>query len=105
MPDPILVTSAAGGVGRPLLERLASAGEQVRAFVKDDAQADVARRAGAAEVVVGDLRDGAALAAALRGAGRAYHAAPTQVIDEQPLLDPSSRRRDGATWSTSSSTL
>ena len=64
-----------------------AAGQRVRAFVKDDAQADVARRAGAAEVVVGDLRDAAALTGALKDAGRAYHAAPTQIIDEQPLLD------------------
>lgn len=88
MSDLILVTSAVGGVGRPLVERLAAAGEQVRAFVKNEDQAERARRAGAAEVVVGDLRSPADVAAALRGAGRAYHAAPTQVIDEQPLLDP-----------------
>lgn len=87
MSDLIVVTSAAGGVGRPLVERLASAGERVRAFVKNDEQAAVARRAGAAEVVVGDLRVPADLTAALVGAGRAYHAAPTQIIDEQPLLD------------------
>lgn len=87
MSDPILVTSAAGGVGRPLVEGLAAAGEHVRAFVKDEEQAGIARRAGATEVVVGDLRDHAALTDALRGAGRAYHAAPTQIIDEQPLLD------------------
>lgn len=87
MSDLVVVTSAAGGVGRPLVERLAAAGEHVRAFVKNDEQADVARRAGAAEVVVGDLRASSELAAALRGAGRAYHAAPTQIIDEQPLLD------------------
>jgi uncharacterized protein YbjT (DUF2867 family) len=87
MSDLIVVTSAAGGVGRPLVERLSAAGEHVRAFVKNDQQAGVARRAGAAEVVVGDLRDASALTDALRGAGRAYHAAPTQIIDEQPLLD------------------
>ena len=53
MSDLIVVTSAAGGVGRPLVERLSAAGEHVRAFVKNDQQAGVARRAGAAEVVVG----------------------------------------------------
>lgn len=87
MSDLVLVTSAAGGVGRPLVEGLASAGERVRAFVKNDDQARVAERAGATQVVVGDLRDAAALSGALEGAGRAYHAAPTQIIDEQPLLD------------------
>lgn len=87
MSDLILVTSAAGGVGRPLVERLSAAGERVRAFVKNDEQAAVVRAAGAAEVVVGDLRTTSDLTAALDGAGRAYHAAPTRIIDEQPLLD------------------
>lgn len=87
MSDAILITSAAGGIGRPLVGRLSGAGEHVRAFVKNQEQADVVRAAGAIEVVVGDLRDADDLRRALTGVGRAYHAAPTQVIDEQPILD------------------
>ncbi|ADG98754.1 NmrA family protein [Segniliparus rotundus DSM 44985] len=81
----ILVTSAAGGVGRPLVRSLRERGFDVRAFVKNDAQAQLARSDGAAEIVVGDLRNRADLEKALSGAKRVYHAAPTQLIDEVPV--------------------
>ncbi|UMB69605.1 SDR family oxidoreductase [Mycobacterium paraterrae] len=81
----ILVTSAAGGVGRPLVRGLHERGLDVRAFVKNDAQAQLARSDGASEIVVGDLRNRTDLEKALSGVKRTYHAAPTQLIDEVPV--------------------
>lgn len=81
----IVVTSAAGGVGRPLVRGLRGRGLDVRAFVKNDTQAQLARSDGATEVVVGDLRNRADLEKAFSGAKRVYHAAPTQLIDEVPV--------------------
>jgi uncharacterized protein YbjT (DUF2867 family) len=81
----ILVTSAAGGVGRPLVRALRAHGLDVRGFVKNDAQAALARCDGATEVVLGDLRKPGDLEAALRDTATVYHAAPTQLIDEVPV--------------------
>ncbi|WP_280331970.1 SDR family oxidoreductase [Nocardia wallacei] len=83
----VVVTSAAGGVGRPLVRNLGSSGVTVRALVKNTAQADIARQDGATEFCVGDLRDRAILADGLRGADAIYHAAPTQIIDEYPIAE------------------
>lgn len=83
----ILVTSAAGGVGRPLVRGLVANGKGVRAFVKNDDQAQRARSDGAAEVVIGDLRQPGDLEKALRGVVQIYHAAPTQLVDELPVAE------------------
>jgi len=83
----ILVTSAAGGVGRPLVRRLVADGQVVRAFVKDEDQARRSRSDGAAETVIGDLRRPGDLENALRGARQIYHAAPTQLVDELPVAE------------------
>jgi uncharacterized protein YbjT (DUF2867 family) len=83
----VLVTSAAGGVGRPLVRGLSARGATVRALVKNDAQASLARHDGATEIRVGDIRDVATLEAAIRGADGMYHAAPTQIIDEGPIAE------------------
>ncbi len=81
----ILVTSAAGGVGRPLVQQLVADGHPVRAFVKDGDQARRSRADGAIETVIGDLRRPGDLENALRGARQIYHAAPTQLVDELPV--------------------
>ncbi|MBE7190483.1 SDR family oxidoreductase, partial [Jatrophihabitans endophyticus] len=83
----VLVTSAAGGVGRPLVRGLSARGVTVRALVKNDAQASLARRDGATEIQVGDMRDGDTLDDAIRGTDGMYHAAPTQIIDEGPIAE------------------
>ena len=83
----ILVTSAAGGVGRPLVQQLVAQGCDVRAFVKNDDQARRSRADGAAEIVIGDLRRPGDLESALRGARQIYHAAPTQLVDELPVAE------------------
>ncbi|GAA2070480.1 SDR family oxidoreductase [Williamsia deligens] len=83
----VLVTSAAGGVGRPLVRALSAAGCTVRALVKNEAQASIARRDGATEFRVGDMREPTTLDNAMRGADSMYHAAPTQIIDEGPIAE------------------
>ena len=83
----ILVTSAEGGVGRPLVRQLVANGRVVRAFVKNEDQARRATADGAAETVIGDLRRPGDLEDALRGARQIYHAAPTQLIDELPVAE------------------
>lgn len=83
----ITVTSAAGGIGRLLVRRLTAQNMTVRAVVKNDSQAATTRRDGATEVVVGDLRSPDTLDRALAGADVLYHAAPTQVIDERPIIE------------------
>jgi uncharacterized protein YbjT (DUF2867 family) len=83
----ITVTSAAGGVGRLLVRQLATQNVPVRAVVKNAAQAATTRQDGAVEVVVGDLRSEETLRNALTGADVLYHAAPTQIIDERPIID------------------
>lgn len=68
-----LVTGATGHLGANLVRRLLAGGEAVRALIKpgDDSPAldglDVER-------VTGDLRDASAVAAAVRGTDRVYHA-------------------------------
>ncbi|MEW1931935.1 NmrA family NAD(P)-binding protein [Rhodococcus sp. NPDC079359] len=83
----ITVTSAAGGAGRLLVRQLATQNVPVRAVVKNAAQAATTRQDGAVEVVVGDLRSEETLRNALTGADVLYHAAPTQIIDERPIID------------------
>ncbi|UXA19574.1 SDR family oxidoreductase [Mycobacterium sp. SMC-4] len=83
----ILVTSAAGGVGRPLVRQLVATGQGVRAFVKNEDQARRSRTDGAAEIVIGDLRQPGDLENALRGVRQIYHAAPTQLVDELPVAE------------------
>jgi uncharacterized protein YbjT (DUF2867 family) len=76
MPEPILVTGAAGGAqgstGRRIAALLLEKGIPVRAFVhKLDARSDALRELGA-EVVQGDLLDRNSVSIALRGIKRAY---------------------------------
>ncbi|MEN4479917.1 NmrA family NAD(P)-binding protein [Mycolicibacterium cosmeticum] len=68
----VLVTTAGGDTGRPLVEHALGKGLRVRALVRtDDARADRLRDSGA-EVVVGDLLSLRDVRAALDGVQRAY---------------------------------
>ena len=68
----ILVTTANGDTGRPMVEHLLESGLQIRAMVrKDDARAQRLRDNGA-EVVFGDLLTFRDVRAALEGVQRAY---------------------------------
>jgi len=72
----ILVTGAAGVTGRAVIRALASRGAAARGLVSQERSREAVLAAGAAEAVVGDLRDPASVRAALRGAAAAHHICP-----------------------------
>lgn len=78
----ILVTGAGGKTGRAAISALVARGVTSRAFVRREAHADEVKRLGAADILIGDLRDGAAVEAALRGVQRVYHICPNVHPDE-----------------------
>ena len=78
----ILAVGAAGRYAGLLVPALVARGALVRGFVRDAAQGDRARRNGAAEVAIGDLRDRASLDAAMQGVDGVYYIAPVYPNDE-----------------------
>ena len=78
----VLAIGAAGKFAGLVIPELARRGLNVRGLVRESAQADEVRRHGAAEVEVGDLGDGASVAAALRGVGAVFYVAPAFLPDE-----------------------
>ncbi len=72
--EPVLVTGATGFIGAHLARRLLAQGLSLRLFVRDPARLAPVLRAGA-DIVPGDLADGASLLAALRGVGTVFHCA------------------------------
>jgi NAD(P)H dehydrogenase (quinone) len=72
----ILITGAGGKTGRAVIAALAAKGEAVRAFVRREALTDTVRRAGAREVVVGQMDDVDMLTQALNGVRAIYHISP-----------------------------
>jgi NAD(P)H dehydrogenase (quinone) len=78
----ILVTGAGGKTGRAVISALAARGVMVRAFVRREEQAAEVKRLGAVDASIGDLRDAAAVQAALRGVQKVYHVCPNGHPDE-----------------------
>jgi uncharacterized protein YbjT (DUF2867 family) len=78
----VLVTGAAGMTGLLVVRALARRGAAVRAFVRNEAQAQAARSAGAAGALIGDLREPAQLGRACEGVRAVYHICPRLVPDE-----------------------
>lgn len=78
----ILVTGADGKTGRALIRALASGAEAIRGLVHRDEQVATVKASGAREVVVGDLREKAALRQATEGARAVYHICPNVHPDE-----------------------
>lgn len=72
----ILVTGAAGKTGLAVLAALKQRGVKTRAFVRNDNQILPVRRAGATEVVVGDLLDADVWRMATTAVSRIYHIGP-----------------------------
>jgi len=78
----ILITGAAGKTGRAVIAALVARGHPVRALVHRDEQARLVESLGAQEALVGDMRDGATLRNAARGARAVYHICPNVSPDE-----------------------
>ncbi len=72
----ILVTGAGGKTGKAVIQALLAKGQAVRAFVRR------AGPIGAAEIVVGDMRDELALRQALQGVAAVYHICPNVNSEE-----------------------
>lgn len=70
----VLVTGATGFLGASLLARLLSRAPRVRVLVRSPAKAEAMANAGA-EVVVGEITDRSAIAAAVDGVGVVFHLA------------------------------
>ena len=77
----ILITGAGGKTGRTLIKSLSKA-ESVGAFVHREEHVSVVKSLGAEKVVVGDMRDGAAIHFAMQGARSVYHICPNMNPDE-----------------------
>jgi NADH dehydrogenase len=75
----VLVTGAAGLVGTHSCRRLAERGWQVRALVRNVSKAEVRLVGTGAEIVAADLRDAAAVMAAVRGADAVVHLAAIAI--------------------------
>lgn len=75
-PSPVVVTGAAGFIGRRLVTRLLEGGHRVRAFVRRDPAAGWPA-AGTLEVITGDLADAAAVERAVSGAAVVFHLGAT----------------------------
>ncbi len=72
----ILVTSANGRTGRPVVKALASCGLSVRAFIRDSSQDADLKQLGAAECATGNLEAKDTLMAAMDGCDKVVHIGP-----------------------------
>ncbi len=82
MNETILAVGASGKFAGMVIPELAKRGAMVRGLVHSPAHAPAVGAAGAKEVVVGDLRDTASIAAALRGVDHVFYIAPAALADE-----------------------
>lgn len=81
----VLMVGATGRNAGAVLPELVGRGVTVRALVRDEARAGLARRRGAAETVLGDLTDPASLRRAVDGADGVFHLGPAFAPDEAAM--------------------
>ncbi len=81
----VLAVGAAGRFAGLVVPALTSRGISVRGLVRDDKQGERARRNGAAEIAIGDLRDRPSLDAALQGVSAAFYIAPVYQKDQAEM--------------------
>src|SRR5207248_2050242 len=81
-PMTILATGAAGKFAGLVVPALVRRGGRVRGLVHKPDEEETARRNGAAEVMVADLKDRATLDVALRGVEAIFYIAPAFMPDE-----------------------
>jgi dihydroflavonol-4-reductase len=90
----ILVTGAAGFIGSRLVDRLVADGHDVVAMIRREHPIRPLRDRGAT-VITGDVRDGEAVARAVRGAEVAYHLARAKGHGESPAAEVASTNAGG----------
>ena len=78
----VLSVGAAGQFAGMVVPELAKRGVTVRGLITSREQSETARRNGAAETAIGDLRDPASLDAALKGVDRVFYIAPVFAPEE-----------------------
>ncbi len=81
----VLAFGAAGPIAGLAVPEIVRRGGQVRAFVRGDEQRAVASSRGAAEVIVGDLREPTDVAEALRGVDAVFYVAPVDLPDQAAI--------------------
>lgn len=79
----ILVSGAAGKTGQAMIAALSAQHQTVRAFVKNQAQKEQAREAGAGEAVAGDMCDRYAWQRAMQSVSAIYHIGPNMHPEEE----------------------
>lgn len=77
----ILITGAGGKTGKVLIKALSKV-ESVCAFVHREEQVSVAKSLGVEKIIVGDLRDEAAIHSAMLDVRAVYHICPNMSPDE-----------------------
>ena len=81
----VLTIGATGFHGAMVLDELLSRGVTVRALVRNEERAALARTRGAHEVAIGDLNDETSLRAAVKGVDGVFHLGPAFVPNEAQL--------------------
>lgn len=81
----ILAVGAAGPFAGLAVPALVKRGAKVRGLIRDARQGAAVRKHGAAEVVVGDLRDRSSLDAALKGVDAVFYIAPAFMPHEAEI--------------------
>jgi uncharacterized protein YbjT (DUF2867 family) len=82
----ILVIGAAGRFAGLVVPQLAQRGVSVCGFVRNPDKFDIVRKRGASEVLVGDLRDEASVASAMKAINGVYYIAPVYPGDESQKI-------------------
>jgi uncharacterized protein YbjT (DUF2867 family) len=81
----VLAVGAAGPVAGLVPDALLRRGIKVRALVRTPGEAELLRRRGVEDVVIGDLRNIDSLASATKGVGGVFHIGPAFLADEAQL--------------------
>lgn len=85
MPETTLVVGAAGKNAGLIVPALAKRGAHIRALIRKPQQAESVRRAGAAEVAIGDLKDRGSIEQALEGVTRLFYLGPAFIEHEAEI--------------------
>lgn len=81
----VLVVGATGKFARMIVPELRRRNVVVRALVRDEARAAVARSLGVTEIALGDLRDAESLTRAMPGVNGIFHIGPAFTSDEAAM--------------------